>query len=120
MRWSISPFRLKPYSAAVNVLLDAMYDGLESQLEKQGYKTYSVNKLRKEEEKLGHDFNVIMYANHDFNVIMYAKDHEMVLITNDNEIGKACRANGFPCIFVNLESILEKNHTIRVEETFSS
>jgi predicted nuclease of predicted toxin-antitoxin system len=82
----------------MKVLLDGMYDGLDSQLQKIGFEAYSVQKLQKEVEKLGHDFNVINFA----------KDHEMVLITSDKENGRACKANGFPCIFVNVENILER------------
>jgi predicted nuclease of predicted toxin-antitoxin system len=72
-----------------------MYDGLEAQLQKKGFEVYTVNKLQKVEGKLGHDFNVINYA----------KDNGMTLVTNDGEMGKACKANGYPCVLVDIDKI---------------
>lgn len=82
----------------MKILVDAMYDGLDLELIKRGYDAYSVAKLKREEEKLGHDFNVIGHA----------QKHEMVLVTEDTENGEACRANGFPCVFVTGDKIFEK------------
>lgn len=75
-----------------------MYDGLDVQLKKYGFDAYSVKKLEREEKKLGHDFNVINYA----------KDHKMILVTGDGEVGRACKANGFPCVLVSMDKILER------------
>lgn len=82
----------------MKVLVDEMYDGLDLELIKLGYDARSVKKLKREEEKLGHDFNVISYA----------KEHEMVLVTRDVENGQACKANGFPCVFVTDDKIFRK------------
>jgi predicted nuclease of predicted toxin-antitoxin system len=87
----------------MKILVDEMYDGLDLELIKLGYDAYSVKKLKMEEEKLGHDFNVISHA----------KEHGMVLVTGDTENGEACRANGFPCVFVTKDKIFGK---IIVEE----
>jgi predicted nuclease of predicted toxin-antitoxin system len=83
---------------AMKVLLDEMYDGLDDELGKMGHEAYSVKKLKKENEKLGHDFNVINYA----------RDHGLALITNDGENGRACKANNLPCVFINRDAILER------------
>jgi predicted nuclease of predicted toxin-antitoxin system len=82
----------------MKVLLDEMYDGLADRLQKDNYEVYTVSKLKKDNEKLGNDFNIISYA----------RDHDLVLITNDGENGKACKANNIPCIFVNLQLVLER------------
>ncbi len=82
----------------MKILVDEMYDGLDDELIKLRYEAYSVKKLKKEEEKLGHDFNVISYA----------REHGMVLVTGDTENGEACRANGFPCVFVTKDKIFGK------------
>lgn len=82
----------------MKVLVDAMYDDLEIKLRLLGYEAESARKLSAKEVKLGHDFNIIQYA----------QENKMILITNDKEVGKACKANGFPCVWVNPESIFEK------------
>lgn len=82
----------------MKVLLDEMYDGLADRLQKDNYEVYTVSKLKKDNAKLGNDFNIISYA----------RDHELVLITNDSENGTACKANNIPCIFVNLQLVLER------------
>lgn len=82
----------------MKILLDGMYDGLADRLQKDGYEVYTVAKLKRDNEKLGNDFNIIVHA----------RDHELVLITNDSENGRACKANNIPCIFVNLQLILER------------
>jgi predicted nuclease of predicted toxin-antitoxin system len=81
----------------IKVLVDGMYDGLEIKLGKKGFDAYSIKKLEKEEAKLGHDFNLINFA----------REHRMVIVTNDREMGNTCKANGFPCVLVNTENILE-------------
>jgi len=82
----------------MEILCDEMYDGLDDKLNEMGYKAYSVKKLKEEEKRMGHDFNVINHA----------KEKKMVLVTKDNENGKACRANKIDCVFVNDEIIFTK------------
>lgn len=80
------------------ILVDETSDGLDLKLRLAGYEAESVKKLKEYESKLGHDFNVIQYA----------QEKDMILITKDKENGKACKANGFPCIWINDDSIFEK------------
>jgi len=81
----------------MKILVDETNDGLDIKLQLKGYQAESVKKLKESESKLGHDFNVIQYA----------KDHDMLLITKDKENGKACKANSFPCIWINDDSIFD-------------
>ena len=67
-------------------------------LTQMGHETYRVSEIKKGENLLGHDFNVINYA----------KQNNMLLITKDKETGKACKANGFSCIWINDDSIFDK------------
>lgn len=80
------------------ILVDETSDGLDIELNLLGYQAESVKKLKEKEQKLGHDFNVIQYA----------QQNDMILITKDKESGKACKANNFPCIWINDKSIFEK------------
>ena len=80
------------------ILVDETSDGWDLELQKLGYDAYSVKKLKEKESKLGHDFNVISYA----------QENDMILITKDKENGKACNANGFPCVWINDNTIFEK------------
>jgi predicted nuclease of predicted toxin-antitoxin system len=82
----------------VKILVDETSDGLDIKLKLAGYDAFSVKKLKESESKLGHDFNVIQYA----------QQNNMILITKDKENGKACKANGFPCIWINDDTIFEK------------
>ena len=82
----------------MKILVDETSDGWDEDLQKLGYHAESVKKLKEKESKLGHDFNVIQYA----------KENDMILITKDKENGKACKANGFPCIWINDDTIFEK------------
>ena len=82
----------------LKILVDETSDGWDITLRLAGYEAYSVKKLKESESKLGHDFNVIQYA----------QQNKMILITKDKENGKACKANSFPCIWINDESIFEK------------
>ena len=81
----------------MKILVDETNDGLDIKLQLKGYQAESVKKLKESESKLGHDFNVIQYA----------EDNDMILITKDKENGKACKANQFPCIWINDDSIFE-------------
>ncbi|MEX0655982.1 MAG: DUF5615 family PIN-like protein [Nitrosopumilaceae archaeon] len=80
------------------ILVDETSNGLDIKLRLAGYEAESVKKLKENESKLGHDFNVIQYA----------QQNNMILITKDKENGKACKANGFPCIWINDDSIFDK------------
>jgi predicted nuclease of predicted toxin-antitoxin system len=80
------------------ILVDETSDGLDIELNLLGYEAESVKKLKEKEQKLGHDFNVIQYA----------QQNNMILITKDKESGKACKANNFPCVWINDKSIFEK------------
>lgn len=80
------------------ILVDETSDGLDVELNLLGYEAESVKKLKEKEQKLGHDFNVIQYA----------QQNNMILITKDKESGKACKANNFPCIWINDKSIFKK------------
>ena len=82
----------------MKILIDETSDGWDIKLRLAGYDAYSVKKLKTEEEKLGHDFNVIGYA----------QEHKMILVTKDKESGKACKANNFPCIWINDDTVFEK------------
>ena len=82
----------------MKILVDETNDGWDEELQKLGYQAESVKKLKAKESKLGHDFNVIQYA----------KENDMILITKDKENGKACKANDFPCIWINDNTIFEK------------
>ena len=90
----------------MKILVDETSDGWDVKLRLAGYDAYSVKKLKKEEEKLGHDFNVITYA----------QDKKMILITKDRENGRACQANNFPCIWINDDTILEKMVVVELEK----
>ena len=90
----------------MKILVDETSDGWDIKLRLAGFDAYSVKKLRKEEEKLGHDFNVIGYA----------RDNKMILITKDKETGRACMANNFPCIWINDNTIFEKMVLVEIEK----
>jgi len=82
----------------MKILVDETNDGMDIKLKLAGYDAQSVKKLKEGESKLGHDFNVIQYAH----------ENDMILITKDKENGKACKANGFPCIWINDDTIFDK------------
>jgi len=82
----------------MEILVDETSDGWDIKLKLLGFEAKSVKKLKEKEQKLGHDFNIIQYA----------QQNNMILITKDKECGKACRANNFPCIWINDDSIIEK------------
>ena len=82
----------------IKILVDETSDGLDLKLEKAGYYAESVKKLRTKDEKMGYDYNIIEYA----------KNNNMVFITKDKEPGKACAANGIPCIWLSDDLVFEK------------
>ena len=82
----------------IKILVDETSDGLDIKLQKVGYYAESVKKLRNKDEKMGYDYNIIQYA----------KENNMIFITKDKEPGKACHANGIPCIWLSDDLIFEK------------
>ena len=81
----------------MKVLVDEMYDGIDSKLKEFGYDAYSVKKLRTEGKKLTSDYSVIKYA----------EDNAMVLVTEYTEVGKACKENNIPCVLLDSETIFK-------------
>lgn len=80
----------------MKVLLDEMYDGMDARLREFGYDAFSVKKLKLEGKKLSSDYSVIRYA----------EENNMVVVTEDVEVGKACKENGIPCVLLDSEMIL--------------
>ncbi len=81
----------------MKVLVDEMYDGIDTKLKEFGYEAYSVKKLITEGKKLASDYSVIKYA----------EDNEMVLVTEDTEVGKACKENNIPCVLLDSDTIFK-------------
>ncbi len=86
----------------MKILVDEMYDGIDIKLKEFGYEAYSVKKLISEGKKLQSDYSVIKYAN----------ENKMIIVTEDTEIGKACKENEIPCVLLDhdvvFKFILEK------------
>ena len=70
------------------ILVDEMYNGKEIELKKKGYDAYSVTKLRLDGKALSSDYSVLNYV----------KEHDMILITEDNENDAGCKENNLDCI----------------------
>ena len=81
----------------MKVLVDEMYDGIDIKLKEFGYEAYSVKKLIVEGKKLTSDYSVIRYA----------EENRMVLITEDTEVGKACKENNIQCVLLDNETIFK-------------
>ena len=81
----------------MKVLVDEMYDGMDARLKEFGYEAFSVKKLIMEGKKLSSDYSVIKYA----------EENGMVMITEDVEIGKACKENSIPCVLLDTESMFK-------------
>ena len=81
----------------MKVLVDAMYDGIDTKLKEFGYEAYSVKKLIVEGKKLTSDYSVIKYA----------EENGMVMVTEDTEVGKACKENNIPCVLLDNETIFK-------------
>ena len=81
----------------MKVLVDEMYDGIDSKLREFGYEAYSVKKLIVEGKKLTSDYSVIKYA----------EENGMIMVTEDTEVGKACKENNIPCILLDNETIFK-------------
>ena len=74
-----------------------MYDGIDAKLKEFGYEAYSVKKLITEGKKLTSDYSVIRYA----------EENGMVLVTEDTEVGKACKENNIRCVLLDNETIFK-------------
>ncbi len=81
----------------MKVLVDEMYDGIDTKLKEFGYEAYSVKKLIFEGKKLTSDYSVIKYA----------EENGMVMVTEDTEVGKACKENNIPCVLLDNETIFK-------------
>ena len=81
----------------MKVLVDEMYDGIDSKLKEFGYEAYSVKKLIIEGKKLSSDYSVIKYA----------EENGMVMVTEDTEVGKACKENNIPCVLLDSDTVFK-------------
>ena len=79
----------------MKVLVDEMYDGMDVKLKEFGYDAFSVKKLLLEGKKLSSDYSVIRYA----------EENNMVVVTEDVEIGKACKENCIQCVLLDSETL---------------
>lgn len=81
----------------MKVLVDEMYDGMDVKLKEFGYDAFSVKKLIMEGKKLTSDYSVIKYA----------EENSMVMVTEDIEVGKACKENNIPCVLLDTETLFK-------------
>jgi rRNA-processing protein FCF1 len=81
----------------MKVLVDEMYDGIDTKLKEFGYQAFSVKKLIAEGNKLTSDYSVIKYA----------EENGMVMVTEDTEVGKACKENNIPCVLLDNETVFK-------------
>ncbi len=81
----------------MKILVDAMYDGVDAKLKEFGYDAYSVKKLVAEGKKLSSDYSMIKYA----------EENHMIMVTEDTEVGKACKENDIPCVLLDQETIFK-------------
>ncbi|MFZ1075909.1 MAG: DUF5615 family PIN-like protein [Nitrosotalea sp.] len=81
----------------MKVLVDAMYDGIDAKLKEFGYEALSVKKLVAEGKKLTSDYSMIKYA----------EENGMIMVTEDTEVGKACKENNIPCVLLDNETIFK-------------
>lgn len=81
----------------MKVLVDEMYDGIDTKLKEFGYEAFSVKKLIAEGKKLSSDYSVIKYA----------AENGMIVVTEDVEIGKACKENEISCVLLDNETIFK-------------
>lgn len=79
----------------MKVLVDAMYDGIDTKLKEFGYEALSVKKLVAEGKKLASDYSMIKFA----------AENGMVMVTEDIEVGMACKENNIPCVLLDHEKI---------------
>lgn len=81
----------------MKILVDAMYDGIDTKLKEFGYQAFSVKKLVAEGKKLASDYSMIKYA----------EENGMVMVTEDTEVGKACKENNIPCVLLDNDTIFK-------------
>ncbi|SMH70580.1 conserved protein of unknown function [Candidatus Nitrosotalea okcheonensis] len=81
----------------MKVLVDEMYDGFDARLKEFGYEAFSVKKLIAEGKKLSSDYSVIKYAH----------ENGMIVVTEDVEIGNACKENDIRCVLLDSETIFQ-------------
>lgn len=81
----------------MKILVDAMYDGVDAKLKEFGYDAYSVKKLIAEGKKLSSDYSMIKFA----------EENHMIMVTEDTEVGKACKENDIPCVLLDQETIFK-------------
>ncbi len=82
---------------AVKILVDETSDGLVKKLLGRGYIAEGVKKLKETDERMAHDYNVIEHA----------KKNDMIVITKDGALGKACNANNIKCILLDDDLLFE-------------
>jgi len=80
----------------MKVLVDEMYDGMDARLRDFGYEAFSV-KTHPRRQKLTSDYSVIRFA----------EENGMVVVTEDVEMGKACRENNIPCVLLDTEALFK-------------
>jgi len=81
----------------MKILVDEMYDGIDTKLKEFGYEAYSVKKLITEGKKLTSDYSVIRYA----------EENGMIMVTEDTEVGKACKENNIRCVLLDTDTIFK-------------
>ncbi len=79
------------------ILIDEMDDGMDEKLCGLEFDAFSVKKLRASGKKLHTDYSIINYA----------KEHDMILVTRDTEIGQACEENDLSCILLDSNEIFK-------------
>jgi len=90
----------------VRFLIDQNADFFGNELKKLHYEVEYVTELRKHDEKLRNDYNVIKYA----------ETNKMILITKDRENGQACKDGNISCIWLSDEELFEKMVLPSLEE----
>jgi len=87
-------------------LLDENAEGFEKELLSLNHEVITAKQLRKEDEKFRNDYNLMNHA----------KDNNMIIITKDNEKGRACVDNKIKCIWIKDEEIFEKMIGQKIKE----
>lgn len=86
----------------MKVLIDEMRDGMDKELRARGYDAYSVRKLATQGLKLKSDYSILKYA----------EANEMILVTEDSEVIRACEENDIDYVILgqkdDLKVLLEK------------
>jgi len=85
------------YCKEMKILVDEMYDGIDVKLKELGFEAYSVKKLIAEGKKLQSDYSVIKYA----------EENDMIMVTEDTEVGKACKENEIPYVLLDNDAVFK-------------